>query len=156
MELKDVITVVVIFMFFTLLITILKMRGGNKTGYKSMTFHSLFRLKVGFQKVEGSRTFCMIVDNESEQDVMIKDMYLEIKKGSRYQKVSLPAGAFDNTNIMTIPAGKSGASFVKPRDFHTLFTEDSLLKAVVEDQNGKSYKSNILVYKTKKKELDQK
>ena len=154
MELKDVIIVVVIFALVTLIINFLRGRGSKNFGYKSMTFHELFHMKVGFQKVDGSQQFAMVIENASDQEVIIKDMYLEIKKGTRYQKQNLPASSFDSSKEMRIPNGKSGAAFLKLKEFHKLFIEESLLKAVVVDQKDKVYKSQVMIYNPKSKSLE--
>lgn len=144
MELKEAIILVIVIMIFTVIVTVLKGRGKKGIGYVSMTFHELFHFKVGILKVDGSKQFSIVIENKSDSNVVIKDMYLEIKKGSRYQKQTLPVSAFDNTNKMTIPPSKSGAAFLTMKEFKKFLDGKTIFKAVVEDESGKAFKSEIM------------
>ncbi|PLX20065.1 MAG: hypothetical protein C0599_09815 [Salinivirgaceae bacterium] len=144
MELKEAIILVIVIMVFTVIVTILKGRGKKGIGYVSMTFHEMFHFKVGILKVDGSRQFSMVVENSSDVDVVIKDMYLEIKNGTRYEKQTLPASSFDNTKEMIIPSGKSGAAFLSMKEFKKYLNGQTILKAVAEDDSGKAFKSKIM------------
>jgi len=144
MELKEAIILVIVIMVFTVIVTILKGRGKKGIGYVSMTFHEMFHFKVGILKVDGSKQFSMVVENSSDVDVVIKDMYLEIKNGTRYEKQTLPASSFDNTKEMIIPSGKSGAAFLSMKEFKKYLNGQTILKAVAEDDSGKAFKSKIM------------
>ena len=144
MELKEAIILVIVIMVFTVIVTILKGQSKKGIGYVSMTFHQMFHLKVGILKVDGSRQFSMVIENKSDVDVVIKDMYLEIKKGARYEKQPLPDSAFDNTKTMTIPPAKSGAAFLTMKEFKKYLNGQTILKAVAEDDSGKAFKSKTM------------
>lgn len=133
-------------MVFTVIVAVLKSRSKKGIGYVSMTFHQFFHFKVGILKVDGSRQFSMVIENKTDADIVIKDMYLEIKEGSRYQKYELPKSSFDNSNEMIIPSGKSGAAFLSLKEIKSFFKESTVFKAVVEDQSGKSFKTKIMTY----------
>lgn len=156
MELREVITFALVFMAATLLITMAKMRSNKKTGFISLTNHPMFFLKVGLLKVEGKTQFSIIIENNSDVQINIKDIYLEIKNNGRYQKHQLPKSAFDNSKIMEIPSGKSGAVFLKQKTFFNLFSEDTLFKVAVTDDSGtgKTSKSKIIKLDSKKKNIE--
>jgi hypothetical protein len=144
MEFKEAVIFVIALMVFTVIVAILKSRSKKSIGYVSMTFHQMFHFKVGILKVDGSKQFSMVIENSSDVDVVIKDMYLEIKKGTRYEKQILPASSFDNTKEMIIPSGKSGAAFLSMKEFKKYLNGQTILKAVVEDNSDKTFKSKIM------------
>jgi hypothetical protein len=146
MEIKEAIIFVAIIMVFTVIVAILRTRSKKGIGYVSMTFHQSFHFKVGILKVDGSKSFSMVIENSSDADLVIKDIYLEIKEGTRYQKHELPNSSFDNSKEMVIPSGKSGAAFLTLKELKSFFKESTVFKAVAEDQAGKAFKSKILTY----------
>lgn len=153
MELRDVIIFVSIMIVFTLIVAMLKMRKKQEIGYLSMTVHKTFSLKVGVINVDGSNQFSIIIENTSESDVKIKDMFIEMKINNRYQKSVLPKSVFDTSKTMIIPPGKTGAGFIGLKEFKKLFTNETLFKAVVLDTEGNVFKSNILMIGGKKMEI---
>lgn len=154
MEIKEVIIFVVVFMVFILIVTIRKSRKIGKTGFKSLTGHTLFNLKIGIMKIDGSIRFSVIIENVSSSTVTIKDIYLEIKEAARYQKHPLPASSFDNSKLMQIPEGKQGGAFLSLKEFKRLFNEDSIFKVVVEDNSSGQFKSQIMSIDLKKMILE--
>lgn len=144
MELKEAIILVLVIMVFTVIVTVLKGRSKKGIGYVSITFHQLFHFKVGILKVDGSRQFSLVIENSSDVNLVIKDMYLEIKKGTHYQKQPLPSSAFDNTKTMTIPPAKNGAAFLTMKEFKSFLDGQTTLKAAVEDESGKEFISKVM------------
>ncbi len=153
MELKDVIIVAVIFIVITLIITIAKGRKKQYIGYLSNITKANFRFGVGILKIDYSNTFCIIIENKGTTDISLKDIYLEIKEGSKYNKHELPVTAYDSSKELVIPGGKSGGAMMPEKEFKKLFSQVSELKAVVVLDDNTVLRSQILLFDSKKREL---
>jgi hypothetical protein len=153
MELKGVIGFVIILAVFTLIVTLLKMRNTNKIGFVFTYFNKDYNYKVGVLKVDGSKVFGIIVENNCSTDVVLTNIYIEIKENNKFRKYILPNDVFDSTKQMIIPPNKVGAAFMEVKQFKKIFKSDSQFRTVVENSNGNKYKSTILKVSGKNKDI---
>lgn len=153
MEFNEALYFVIGLAIFTLVVTRLKMRSKQKLGYIFTHFGNDLDYKSGVLNVDGSKVFAIVIENKGSSDVIVTDMYIEIKEGSRYKKHAFPADVFDTSNEMIIPSKKSGASFIDISDFRKMFSADADFRTVVDIKEQKSLKSLPMTISGKKKEI---
>lgn len=153
MEIKDAIIVAVILMVITVITNIARVRKKQRIGYLSNIFKDNFSFRVGILKIDHLKTFCIVIENKGNTDIVLKNIYIEIKQGNKYNKYELPNTVFDNTKELIIPNSKTGGAMMPEKDFKKIFVQDSEFKAVVVFDDGTILKSQILIIEGKKREL---
>jgi len=150
---KEIIIFVVGFLIFVVIIAFFKMRKKRRIGYLVNLFYDGFNLRVGVLNLDSVKTFSIVVENTGKNDVVVSDIYLEIKESGKFKKHILPNTAFDNTKELIIPAGNKGAAMIDLKSFKNIFQPETVFKAVLVIKNGDTVKSNNLLVTGKQKEI---
>lgn len=153
MEIKEVIFFAIGFSIFIVIIAFFKMKKKQRIGYLVNLFYDGFNLKVGILNLDYEKTFTIAIENTGNKDIIVTDIYIEIKDAGRFKKYVLPNTVFDNTNELLIPAGDKGAAMMDLKSFKKIFKAEAIFKSVVVIKNGDTVKSNNLLISGKKKEI---
>jgi len=152
MGINDVIIVVILIAIFTAIVTFFKMKKKQRIGYLVNIFNDNFNLRVGVLNLDYEKTFTIAVENTSKNEIIVTDIFLEIKDAGKFKKYALPNNVFDKTNEMQIPSGKKGAAMMDLKSFKMIFNTETIFRAVIVLKDGTTSKSNDLVI-SKKKEI---
>ena len=150
MEITDVVLVVVLIAIFTVVVTIFKTRKKQRIGYLVNIFEKGFNLRVGVLNLDHEKTFTIAIENTGKNDLIVTDIFLEIKENNKFQKHELPNNVFDKTKELIIPSGQKGAAMMDLKSFKNIFSAETIFKAVVVLKDGTVSKSNELVISNKK------
>ena len=150
MEIKDAVLIVVLFAIVTLIVYFFKARKKQRIGYLVNIFNDNFNLRVGILNLDYEKTFTIAIENTGKEELIVTDIFLEIKENNKFKKYELPNTVFDKTNVLQIPSGTKGAAMMDLKSFQKIFQKESIFKAVVVLKDGTVSKSNNLIISDKK------
>ncbi len=150
MEIKEAIYFAISFSIVVLIIALIKMRKKQWIGYLVNIFNDDFNLRVGVLNLDYEKTFTIAVENTGEKEIIVTDIFLEIKTANQFKKYELPNTVFDKSNELIIPSGEKGAAMMDLKSFKKIFQAETEFKAVIVLKDGTTSKSNELLISTKK------
>jgi len=124
----------------------------SKKNKKLMTFRSSTTTKslnilLRIFKYEGSKVLGIVL-NKTDKNTHIKDIYLEIQKNGKFEKVEIPEMTFDKDKGLDITVNKEEKILIYMDIFFLMFgkplKQKKLFRVVIHDEDSAAYFSETI------------